>query len=398
MRNVHIYPSAFTHESRILKEAKTLRAHLGFTEIMLVGVRAKGLLPSERVDDATTIFRLGPGKGAGRLAKLVMHLFWCIHVFFFVLRQRPACVNCHSLPVLPIGVAIKLLTGAKLVYDAHELETETSGLSGVRKTASKLVERLFIRIPDLVVLVGPGIERWYRESYGISNTVVILNVPRYSRAARGAVLRERLSIPSGVVILLYQGNISAGRGVEEHADAAVALDPKKYAVFFMGFGPLADRIKDASIRHSAIYYQPAVPPSEILKYSSSANIGIVPFADTCLNHRLSLPNKLFEYVMAGLPVIASRLPEMEQFVTSRGIGRCISVWNAEHLISALQEIENMYGSGLDARIEEVACQYCWEREEEKLATAYEKYLGLQWTTPPAGRRVVHSGANLDNSL
>ncbi len=381
MRNVHIYPSAFTHESRILKEAKTLRTRLGFTEILLVGVKTKGLPSSERVDDFTTVYRLGPSKSAGKLAKLVMHAFWCIHVLFFILRRRPACINCHSLPVLPIGAAIKLLTGAKLVYDTHELETETAGLTRMRKAVSKLVERLLIRVPNLVVVVGPGIERWYRENYRISNTVVLLNVPRYVKTSNSAILRHQLSIPDDRIILLYQGSLSPSRGIEELVDAARALDADRYALIFMGYGPLAAQIKDASDRCPAIYYQPAVSPSELLRYTSSADIGLVSIQDSCLSYRLSLPNKLFEYVMAGLPTIASKLPEMEAFVTSHSIGCCIPAWNAEHLIPALRTIEDMRGPDLSARIERVARQYCWEREEENLITAYERYLGFQQKEP-----------------
>lgn len=385
MRNVHIYPSSFTHESRILKEAKSLRDHLGYTEILLVGVKTKGLPSSERVDDVTTIYRLGPAKGAHGLAKLVMHALWCVHTLFFILWRRPNCVNCHSLPVLPIGVVIKLLTGAKLVYDAHELETETAGLAGGRKAVSKLVERVFIHVPDLIVVVGPGIERWYRERYSVASIIVLLNVPHYVEASASTVLRRQLAIPDDFRILLYQGGLSVGRGIEELIDAAEVLGASKYAVVFMGYGPLEGKVREASTRLKTVYYQSAVPPSELLRYTSSADVGIVSVQDSCLSYRLSLPNKLFEYIMGGLPVIVSSLPEMKAFVADNGVGCGIPTWGVEELVLALQTIESMRGPDLNARIGNVALKYCWEREEEKLIAGYRRYLGVPQTADASHR-------------
>lgn len=374
MLNIHIYPSPFTHESRILKEAATLSRRLGFTRILLVGVLAADLPAEERVDETTTIHRLGPAKGRG-LAKVVRHLMWCLHVLRYCLKHRPDCVNCHSLPVLPIGVAVKLLTGARLVYDAHELETEAAGTRGLRQVLSRLVEKACLAAVDLLVVVSPGIESWYRERYGFTRTVTVLNAPAYRAPARqGNALRESLAIGEAETIVLYQGVLGSGRGVEELVAAAPLLRDAGYALVFMGYGPMADTLKAQAHTSGDFYFHPAVSPETLLTYTSSADIGVCLIQDSCLSYHLCLPNKLFEYIMAGLPVLASDLPEMRNVIEQGEVGTCIGAWDPPAVLDAVRQAAGMRGAGLRARLDRVARAHSWEVQEERLVAAYRDFV------------------------
>lgn len=369
MRNVHIYPSEFRHESRILKEAATL-AKLGFAEIDLVGVKGAGLLDVESVAPKISIRRLGPAKGRG-VMKAVRHVLWCISVLWLCLSRRYSVVNCHSLPVLPIGVLACLLTGATLVYDTHELETETAGSSARRRRLGRLLERACIRFASLVIVVSPAIERWYRQQYGIANVVTVLNAPGYSEVATGQHVLVDGDTDKKVV--LYQGALAPGRGLEYLIDASPMLEEAGYRLVLMGYGPLEAELKERT-KSLPFILHPAVSPSVLLEYTASADIGICLIEDICLSYHLSLPNKLFEYVMARLPVVASNLPEISAVITRNEIGLCLTGWKPMEIVGAIRRVDAMRGDALKARLDAVAKEFCWERQEAVLLDGYQRHL------------------------
>lgn len=372
MVNVHIYPSPFTHESRILKEAQTLHSRLGLYPIALIGVATKGQPARERISDQIEIHRLGPSKGHG-IMKAVRHLIWCMHVLWFCLRTRPRIVNSHSLPVLPIGVIAKWILGSKLVYDAHELETETNGTSGIRRIVGRILERFCLRFVDLLVVVSPGIETWYRETYGVDAIITVLNTPLYCETERTSLISENLGIDPQKKIALYQGVLGTGRGLEAIVAASEALDVAGYALVLMGYGPMQQEL--ARLTQSRPFHlHPPVTPSELLSYTASADFGLCLVEDSCLSYRLSLPNKLFEYAMARIPVIASDLPEIRSVVEGSQIGACISDTSSNGIVRAICQVHSATDEGLYKRLDEVARHYCWEAQEEALVKAYSHYV------------------------
>lgn len=352
-----------------MKEAAALSSRLGFQSIDLVGVETEGLPSVERVSDGVTIHRLGPSKGRG-LAKAVRHAIWCLSVLGFSFRRKPGIVNCHSLPTLPIGVLLKILTDAKLVYDAHELETETAWLGGRAKRIAKLLERICLRWVDLLIVVSPGIERWYRDNLGVDNLVTVLNAPNYrSEAPAFDKFRQAFPIANDERIILYQGHLGAHRGVEELVAAAPALREIGCRVVVMGFGPLeADLRKLAD--DGVIFLHPAVPQNILLEYTSSADLGIHLIQDTCLNHHLCLPNKLFEYVMARLPVVASGVPEIRQVVEEYAIGACVAKWDPQSVVAAVEKTLSYAPEAMTRNLDEAAKTYNWEKQEDKMIAAY----------------------------
>ena len=121
MINLHIYPTPFTHESRVLRETAFLARAAQFSHIVMVGTARAGLPALEQVDAQRTIRRFERTSGSGLLSKTLGTLAWLRRVYVAFRNEPIACINCHSLPVLPLGVVLAWRTGAKLVYDAHEL-------------------------------------------------------------------------------------------------------------------------------------------------------------------------------------------------------------------------------------------------------------------------------------
>jgi glycosyltransferase involved in cell wall biosynthesis len=375
--NIHITLTPFSNESRLLKETDTLLKFDVVDRICIVARHQAGLEPAEVLDAQRQVRRVvlrsrnWPNWLFGQLVKYV-EFAWC--VFVIARDYRAEIFNVHHVALLPIGALLKLFFGGRLVYDAHELETEAVGLRGLRKLGAKLIERLFIRLADLVIVVSPGIELWYREHYPRAPIVTIFNFPHYEPRRRSSLLRERLGIPADRRIALYQGMLTTSRGVENLINGAAQLEAAGYAVVFMGYGPLVPLVNEAAARSPNIYLQPAVPPREVMPYTSSAQTGFAWMVDSCLSYRLCLPNKLFEYIMARIPVITSKLPEMQRIVEDGALGACLAVWEADALKEALATVDAMRGEELDARLDAAAEKYCWENQESTLISAYRKHV------------------------
>jgi glycosyltransferase involved in cell wall biosynthesis len=386
MINLHVYPSPFTHESRILRETAVLAERTRFERIVMVGTAAPGLPATERLDGRREVRRFPRARGEGLLGKSLATAAWSRAVFAAFSGEAVACVNCHSLPVLPLCARLARRAGAKLVYDAHELETETNGLRGLRRLGSKLVERALIGRADAVIVVGDAIAVWYAREYRMSRPTVVLNCPEAAPAARSDVLRERLGLPASQRIFLCQGMLSPGRGIELLCEAWDLLPPPRPALVFMGDGPLAARVEAAARGNPDIRRIEAVPPAQVLRHASSADVGLCLVQPTCLSYALCMPNKLFEYLHAGLPVVVSDLPELGRLVREAGVGRVASGTTPQALAGTVAEMNAADLGTFAPAVREAAAKYNWAAQADLLAALYDRLgFGRRMDSEAAGR-------------
>ncbi|MFZ4125050.1 MAG: glycosyltransferase [Rickettsiales bacterium] len=376
--NLHIYPSTFQNETRILKIIRSLKAHGVFSEIQVMALR-KGDLPAhESLGDGLSVIRIAPLFGASiptKIGTLIKLIGW--HASAFVaLRGKPiACVNCHSLPVLPLSWMIATWKGAKLVYDTHELETETLSSKGLRRAIARIVERLFIHRCDAVSVVGPSIADWYKERYGLKHVTVVRNVPpAFKQAAPTGKLRAALGLAVDDEIYLYQGLLSRGRGIEALLEAFVTLFAPKHLVF-MGYGDLEPEIRKMATLHDNIHFHPAVRPDEIPDYTADATVGLALIENLCLSYYYCLPNKLFEYAACGVPILASDFPEMQHVVQQFDAGWAVKP-EAQAIRNAVADLTPAAIAAKKTRLSELATAYRWENEEPQLLAIY-RTLGLK---------------------
>lgn len=345
-----------------------------FDEIHMVGV-AQGELPlNELVDNRRRNVRLQRRMAAGKndlLAKIIKSAEWSTRVFLRYRREPIGCVNAHSLAVLPLCVALAAATGAKLVYDTHELETETSGFKGIRQKLGKFVERLLIGRANHIFVVSDSIGDWYSEEYGLKKPTTVRNIPQFLSSSFDSVPDEMLALPiaEDAIRFIYQGGFIKGRGIERLIEI-FAASPDKHLIF-MGSGPLTEFVRAASDAHSNIHLLPPVAPGRVLSYTKGADVGICLTDNSCLSHYYSLPNKVFEYLHAGLPVIVNPLYEQETLVTSYKCG-----WVAAEDNSKVTDLLNSIdGSALQqARmgVEQARSDLSWERERVAVERAYRE--------------------------
>lgn len=370
--NIHIYPSTFLNESRILKIVRSLRGHQVFDQVLVFALWKEGLSKAEVLGDGIEVRRITPVIGSsmqGRLGRIFKAVGWHLGVLWSLRGIKVTCFNCHSLAVLPLSVAVKIWKRCVLVYEPHELETETVGLLGLRQWLLRLVERAFIGWADAVCVVNGSISDWYVASYRLSQAWVVRNVPHRSDSdpIRTGHLRKAVGIAPDTQLFLYQGLLAPGRGVGLLINVFSKL-PNLHLVL-MGYGEMESQVLAASVEYKNIHYMPAVPPEQVKNYTVDADVGIALIEKVCLSYYLSLPNKLFEYATCGVPVVVSNFPEMSHFVDEYDCGWKVDP-DEQALLNLIQNLTPINLSSKRANTHASVQTYCWQEEERELLAMY----------------------------
>lgn len=240
------------------------------------------------------------------------------------LRKRPDVIHCHDTLVLPVAAVLKIILRCRLIYDAHELESDRNGLSKFLGGATFRCEKLLWPVVDALVVVSPSIKDWYLSNMGGKRSEVILNSPVIGPAGRGPsrYLRKKFGIPDEKPIFIYVGILGRGRGIERIIEAFQRVSSAA-ALVFLGFGELEGKIRNVGKKEgSGVYLHSAVPHDEVVMVAASADVGLCMIEAVSLSDYLCLPNKLFEYAFAGLPVIASKFPDITKVVEGYSLGVC----------------------------------------------------------------------------
>jgi len=225
-----------------------------------------------------------------------------------------------------------------------------------------------------VITVSDAIAEEYVRLYGIPKPHLVLNAPPFKEVVKKDIFRETFGIKKEQTIFLYQGNLSRGRGVEVVLETFKALCDTKSVVVFMGYGELEASIKEYQKRYGNIYFHKAVTPDILLDYTSSADFGISMIEDVCLSYRYCLPNKMFEYIMAGVPVIVSNLPEMKKLVEQYDVGVVAKENNPKELAEAIILASSLDKDYVQKQLNSVKSIYNWEEQEKILISLYRGVL------------------------
>ncbi|MPS32395.1 MULTISPECIES: glycosyltransferase family 4 protein [unclassified Salinivibrio] len=368
-KTANIVLNDFTNDSRVLKTSQTLKK-LGFVTTV-VAIHNDGLIEEESVH-GVAINRIKLRSRPWSKSKPVQLIKYLEFLFRAVCRFRNAdIIHCNDLNALPVGLLIKtFFKEKKVVYDCHEYETEIKGLSGVEKGIRRWLESFLIRYADTVITVSDSIAKEYQRLYSIDKPQLVLNCPRFFERSKEDLFRESLGIRSDQKIFLYQGGLSQGRGIELLLEAFSNLESDKSVLVCMGYGHLEDLIKEKAQLQSTIFFHPAVTPEVLLRYTGSADYGILFYEDTCLNHRYCSPNKIFEYLMAGLPVLTSNLFEMKRLVEEEGIGIVAEDNTVEGFKKAVEALLNQDYGAIQENVFKSRKKYCWEEQENVLKEIY----------------------------
>lgn len=313
------------HESRVLRQIRSLTEHHVVEHVTIIAKWEPGLEENKALSPQHLLHRVR--LRSLRLPRtmpwqLIKFLEWNWKLIRIGQKSQPGLIIAHSFGALLSGFLLKLMTGGCLLYDAHELETERNGIrTNLRKKAEKFLERNFLRWTDGVVVVGDAIADWYHVEYQIPRPAVIRNIPIASPkiTTRTRLFHEKFKIPDPHLVFLYQGGFFKGRRIAQFLRIFSSMDRDRHLVL-MGFGELQADIQAAANKYQNIHYYPGVSPDDLLRHTAAADIGLVGVENVCLSYYYSLPNKLFEYALARLPVIAPAYPEMRQLIEDNGLG------------------------------------------------------------------------------
>ena len=246
------------------------------------------------------------------------------------MSRRCDALFANDLDTLPANYLASKLKRIPLSYDSHEYYTGVPELDGrpLVKGIWKWFERNIVPETSVMITVNDSIARLYEREYG-KKLVVIRNVPEGEIVSvtdqQIRQTRRELGIDDANKALVLQGSgINVHRGAEEVVEAMQYLE--NTTLLIIGGGDvipvLRGLVKKMKLENKVIFL-PRMPHSELMRITASCDAGLTLDKDTNLNYRFSLPNKIFDYIRAGIPVIASKLPEIEKIITSYEIGTFI---------------------------------------------------------------------------
>ena len=302
----------------------------------------------------------------------------------------------HGMAFMGLPVALRLahLRGdVPVVYDARDLYADARGLArlpGLARAVVRARERSWARRASRVVTVNDGLADVLAERFGVERPVVVRNCaprmplpePRLHR------FHDALGLEDTARIVLYHGGLDAGRGIEQLLAATPGL-PLDAVVVLLGYGPmrelLAARLRADPVLGARVRLLDAVPPAELHGWVASADVDVVAIQPTTLNHRLSTPNKLFEALAAGVPVVASDFPAMRSIVADDPdgpLGVLCDPRDPGAIAAGIRQIlELAPGDAADLRARcarAASLRYAWETQLEVLLSLYGQLTGRPW--------------------
>ena len=380
MKVASLVHNHFTNDSRVEKQAISL-SKSGY-DLTVFGLWKIGLLEEETKQGFNVKrIKLFSSSLKGSIGRFIKFIEFSCKVSWKI--KKMDVVHCHDYHPLPAMLLAILLFRSKfrVIYDAHEYESQKLGLGEISKLAIRVLEKISSNFVDGFITVSGSIMERYENPFLKIPKTLILNCPPYEKELESNRFQSLLSIPNGVTNCLYQGGFIPHRGIEQLTQAFCNDEMKDVNIILMGHGgmtqagqDLEKRIIDLSIKQTNIYHVKSVPMHELLSFTSSASVGVCLTIDNCLNHRYSLPNKFFEYAMAGLPILVSDLPEMRKLVEKYNCGVICESITPKGIAKGIKKLLDQDLEKLGKNARKMAEDHSWEMQEKKLLRLYEKVL------------------------
>jgi glycosyltransferase involved in cell wall biosynthesis len=358
-------------DQRVHKTCTTL-VNLGF-DVLLIGRMKHDSLQLSPRSYRTHRMKLMAEKG------VLFYLSFQLRLLIRLLRNPADVYLANDLDTLWPNRIVSRLRNKPLVYDTHEIFTEVPELVNrpfKQRIWRMLESRIFPRL-NYVFTVNASIADWYEKQYGIKPQVV-RNMPRKATTAPLQRTRKDVGLPEDKPIILLQGaGLNIQRGAEEAVLAMQYLD--NVLLLVIGGGDVLPELQQFVRRYNLsekIKFQPKMPLEELMEWTKLADIGLTLDKDTNLNYRYSLPNKLFDYIHAGLSVLCSDLPEVRKIVEQYQVGNIVHSHDpvdiAKNIQDMLQDKNQM--QIWRANTKKAAEELNWENEELVLHRVYRQFL------------------------
>ncbi|MBE0680046.1 MAG: glycosyltransferase [Bacteroidales bacterium] len=365
--------SDLSTDMRVQKHAMLLAGE-GF-EVTLIGRKTGSLVPLSLPGVETLRIRVPFRKGPGMY--ILFNFFLFLRLLF---RRFDLCLACDLDTLVPCYMVTRL-SGRRLVYDAHEYFTGQHGLAERRVIHAiwKWAERLILPKVRHMITVSGSIADLYHREYGVSPVIIrnvapsVTHLKPHDRSALGASEED--------LLVVFQGSgINEGRGARELIKAMTMLE--RIRLVIIGSGDIIDSLRSSARESGAagrILFLPRMPWEEMMRYTMCCDAGLSLDTDTCENQRYSLPNKLFDYIAAGIPVIVSPLPEVASLIGRYGCGVVIGEVTPGAVAIALERLRDDRGLlfSLREKTAEARSELNWEKEKIKEQVFFRSVIDLK---------------------
>lgn len=382
---LHLSHTDIRYDSRILKELRALENLDGYERVAIGVEHDEGASANAKALRAKIITIRLFTKALSwlpRIPRYILNMFELTLMFFMRgLLLKPSVIHCHDTLVLPAGVLVKLVSGCKVVYDAHELESNKNGQSSALSKATLFIERLCWRRVDLLVSVSDSILDWYQVHLGPKESILVLNSPEIDGLANSHSKNSNIpryfhklyDIPNNKLVFVYLGILGAGRGIEIALEAFASTSLEAHLVL-IGYGDLSSQIQSFSDKHKNIHLHKPVPHDQVVALVSDADVGLCLVENVSLSDYYCLPNKLFEYCFAGLYILGSDFPEIRKVVDEYSLGTCCAL-EPDKVREAIQFLINHRPPRTKTDFSALG----WDVQAERLVHGYRKLLEIQTT-------------------
>lgn len=342
----------------------------GFS-VAMVGRRKRDSLPLEKREYYTKrmflLFEKGP----------LFYMEYTIRLFFYLLFHKSDLLVSNDLDTLLPNYLVSRLKKKPLIYDTHEYYTGVPELVNrpfVRHFWKRIENWIFPKL-DNIITVNNSIASLYNKEYNV-DIKVVRNIPPKPDSLKN-LSRKELGLPEEKPIILLQGaGINVQRGAEEAIEAMQFIDNALFLIIGSGdvIDILHDLVKKLNLNEKVLFL-PKQPFDRLIHYTKCADIGVTIDKDTNINYRYSLPNKLFDYINAGIPILASSLVEIKHIVEKYDIGVLIESHDPEHIA---MKIKYMMGNKKrtaqwKANLKKASLELDWNTEEKVLLEIFSKY-------------------------
>lgn len=246
--------------------------------------------------------------------------------------------DIYSLPFLYFAAK---LVNAKIYYDSRELYGFLAGLKD-KQFIQRLLQKIefyFISKVDCVIVTGDMDAEFLHEKYLLKDIIVLRNLPKFYKPKTRNLLRKKFNIPKEKKILIYQGVILHGRGIKLLLETLKISD--NYILVLLGDGEHLEYYQNYAAELSVVnkvIFAGKIEQHELLDFTVSADVGLALIENISLSYYYALPNKLFEYIMAEVPVVVSNMPQMKELVNKYNIGFVLEDETPESLKKILDKL------------------------------------------------------------
>jgi glycosyltransferase involved in cell wall biosynthesis len=292
--------------------------------------------------------------------------------------ETPADVyHAHDLNTLAAGVRAARRHSARLVYDAHELYPELAGLGPRERARWDRLDRRLIRVPDVVIVPSESRADEFARRYGIERPRVVMNCPPAGPAPDPAASPLASLRRPGESLLVYAGSYTGNRGLDNVVRAAGMVEAVRLVM--VGFGSLETELRAIAERErlgDRVVFHAPVAHDRVVALAAGADVGIAPYLPIGLNNVLAAPNKLFEYLHAGIAIAGSDLPDIRRVIDEHRVG---ALFDAADPSSIADAVRTLVGSpeelaAMRKRAREASKRYTWDSQ---VAVLLDAYAGLE---------------------